>query len=181
MKATTPGSARHPLCLDTPSVLWPKRSGQQSLLGRGDGSSAVGAGQRQELKGGGGGGSCYDSGDCAQRNYVSKWRTSSGKHKLQTNSHKVAAVWVRYAKSSLNASVCIWVMWVRRVLAGWVRQAHQGPKRWTMSAFRASQRSADRWEWKWAGSELILIWLTQLIQSLHSPVYMQTHSYTRYA
>lgn len=27
-----------------------------------------------------------------------------------------------------------------------------------MSAFRAFQRSADRWEWKWAGRELILIW-----------------------
>lgn len=85
--------------------------------------------------------------------------------------------WIQCDLLSVYSTMVIRVGWV---FNEWVRQAHQGPKSYTTSGSRALQRSADRWEWKWAGRELILIWLTQLIQSLHSPVYMQTHFYTRF-
>lgn len=158
MEATTPGSAWHPFCLDTLSPLWPKHSGQHRSVvycrGRREGGAS--------LRG------CQDSGDCTRKNDVSHapgdWETC-----YQT--------WIQCDLLSVYSTTVIRVGWV---FNEWVRQAHQGPKSYTTSGSRALQRSADRWEWKWAGRELILIWLAQLIQSLHSPVYMQTHFCTRF-
>lgn len=166
MEATTPGSAWHPFCLDTLSPLWPKHSGQHRSVvycrGRREGGAS--------LRG------CQDSGDCTQKNDVSNWNCSfwcAGRlRNMLPNLNSM-----RFAQCLRCSTMVIRVGWV---FNEWVRQAHQGPKSYTTSGSRALQRSADRWEWKWAGRELILIWLAQLIQSLHSPVYMQTHFYTRF-
>lgn len=159
MEATTPGSAWHPFCLDTPSPLWPKHSGQHRSVvycrGR-RGVERVYVGVRTQAT--------------ALKRMMCP--TETAVFDAPGNWETCYQTWIQCDLLSVYSTTVIRVGWV---FNEWVRQAHQGPKSYTTSGSRALQRSADRWEWKWAGRELILICLAQLIQSLHSPVYMQTH------
>lgn len=161
MEATTPGSAWHPFCLDTPSPLWPKHSGQHRSVvycrgRRGGWSEFTWVSGLRRL---------HSKEWCVQLKLQFLMRREIEKHATKPEFNAICSVFTARR----------WYGWVGSLINEWVRQAHQGPKSYTTSGSRALQRSADRWEWKWAGRELILIWLAQLIQSLHSPVYMQTH------